>query len=209
LFLPRLIDELEKVGPGLSLRIRRLDSLFEIPQQALETGLFDCALGLFPWPLPPRAALLGQVLGKEDLVCISRPGHPAIQEPLSLENFAALPHLAISYPGTAGSGLLDRVLAERGLARRRVATVPHFLTLAHHVAASDCIATLPRQLAQTVARMLDLQLIEMPNIGPASNISLIWHQRVDEDPAQTWFRARLANCVASVQTAGGCSAPAG
>lgn len=196
LFFPRLIGKLEAAGPAIHLRVRRLAAIYEVPQQQLESGAIDCAVGPFPQPMTPQSGLLSQVLGDEDWVCVGRRGHPAFRRRMSLKTYAGLRHLAIAFPEPGGgSGMIDRLLAGHGLTRTCPATVPHFLTLPFHVAQTDCIATLPRSLAVLFARALPLQLAECPLPKPTA-ISLVWHSRVDGDPAQRWLRKLMADVFA-------------
>lgn len=195
LYFPKLIGRLATAGAALRLRVRRLPAIYELPREQLESGAIDCALGPFPHPMTPQSGLQSQALLQEDWVCIARKGHPAFRRPLSLKAYADLKHLAITYPeaGT-GKGMIDRLLAAHGLTRTCPASVPHFTTLPFHVAQTDCIATLPRQLATLFARTLPLQIATAPLRRPAA-ISLIWHSRTTGDPAHRWFRAIVAQAV--------------
>ena len=92
--------------------------------------------------------------------------------------------------------MIDRLLAAHGLTRTCPATVPHFLTLPFHVAQTDCIATLPRPLAALFARALPLQIVECPLPRPTA-ISLVWHSRVEGDPAQRWLRKMICDAFAA------------
>jgi DNA-binding transcriptional LysR family regulator len=196
LYFPKLIDRLSTAAPAVRLDVRRLAAIYEVPQQQLESGAIDCAFGLFPQPMTPQSSLHGQILGEEDWVCVARRGHPTFRRRLSIKAYAGLNHLAVTYPEISGSGgMVDRLLAARGFSRRCAASVPHFTTLAFHVAQSDCVATLPRRLATFFARALPLQIAELPLAGPGSNISLIWHSRVESDPAHRWFRQMIIDSV--------------
>lgn len=196
LYFPKLLDRLSTAAPAVRLDVRRLAAIFEVPQQQLESGAIDCAFGLFPQPMTPQSSLHGQILGPEDWVCIARRGHPTFRRRLSIKAYAGLKHLAVQYPEAGGGGgMIDRLLAARGLERICAASVPHFTTLAFHVAQSDCIATLPRRLASFFARALPLQIAELPLAKPPSNISLIWHSRVEGDPAHRWFRQMIIDSV--------------
>lgn len=196
-YLPGVIDTLAHAGPGLSLRVHRLESIFGSPKAALDSGNIDCALGIFPLPLPPQDMLHSQLLGWQDDVCIARKGHPALLRQLTLDSFAGLQHLGVSYPTSETSGQIDQQLASHGHARVCPATVPHFLTLPFHVAASDCVGVLPRSLALHFGKMLDLQIAELPPFLPPLAISLVWAQRLDRDPAHVWFRDMVANTLST------------
>ncbi len=204
LYFPKVLAKLAVVAPGVSINVRRLGAIYEVPQQQLESGAIDCAFGLFPQPMTPQSSLHAEVVGQEDWVCLARRGHPALRRRLTLKAYAGLKHLAITYPEVvSGQGMMDRLLAARGLARTCVASLPHFTTLPFHVAQTDCVATLPRRLASFFARALPLQMAELPLAPRTSPISLIWHSRVEEDPAQGWFRRVVIEAVRLDLAAGG------
>jgi DNA-binding transcriptional LysR family regulator len=195
LYFPPLIHQLESVGPSIQLHVRRLAAIYEVPQQPLASGTIDCAISVFPQPMTPQSHLHSRVLAREEWVCIARRGHPAFRRRLSLKTYAGLKHLGIIYPEAesgSGSGMIDRLLATHGLTRTCPAHLPHFTTLPFHVAQTDCIATLPRRLATLYARVLPLQIAESPLEKP-SDISLVWHARVEADPAHRWFRGMLVD----------------
>lgn len=193
--LPGVVNRLAKAGPAITLNVRRLASIFEVPQQALEAGAIDCALGLFPLPLAPQTGLHAAVLREEAWVCVGRRAHPDFSTPLSLERYLGLTHVAVSYPENDRAGLIDRQLAALGFRRNCVAVLPHFMTLPFHAATSDCVATLPRSVAAAFASPLGLEVSELPFELPRVSISIAWHERLDRDPAHAWFRTLLIGAL--------------
>jgi len=192
LYLPGLVRHLAQSTAGAGISVHPLASIFDLPATQLESGAMDCAVGLFPQPLPPRASLHGKVLFLEDWVCIARRDHPQFAPGISLAEYAALKQVAINLRGNDSAGLIDRLLAERGLTRQRPIVLPHFSTVPFMVAETDCIATVPRSLAQLFATHLPLQIAETPVPMPEMNISLVWHARTEADAARRWFREAVA-----------------
>jgi DNA-binding transcriptional LysR family regulator len=195
LYAPDVVANGQREGPGTTLQIRRLEAIFQLPEAQLAAGAIDCALGLFPQPLAPQAGLHGQVLGEEDWVCVVRRGHPALAEPLTLERYAALRHVGVNYLEAPPAGMIDRRLSEHGLSRTCAVWTPHISAAPFHAAASDCVATVPRGLAQVLARSLPLEIVELPLPMPSVAVSLVWNARVDRDPSHRWFRALVADSV--------------
>ena len=195
LHFPQVIARAHSAGPDIHVQIRRLEAIYEVPQQRLESGAIDCAVGLFPQPMTPQSGLHSQILRKEEWVCIARRGHPAFRRRLSLQDYAGLKHIGVAYPEHGhGLGMIDRLLAVQGLSRTCAASVPHFAILPFHVAQSDCIATVPRRIAHIFSKSLPLRVAAAPLPAP-SDVSLIWHSRVDGDPAHRWFRNLLIESV--------------
>ena len=195
LYLGRLVGRLAEEAPGVTTNIMRLDTMFELPNRRFESGTLDCALGLFQQPLAPQTGLRGEVLDRDDWVCVSRRGHPALKKRLDLKTYTRLLHIGVSYPDARPLGIIDRQLAERGLARSCAVITPHFLAAALHAVSSDCVTNLPRRLVEDLARRYPLQYTELPWQMPPLYITLVWTDRTDQEPAHRWFRDLVKLCV--------------
>ena len=188
--LPRLLSRLQTAAPGLTMNFSRIHGLYSVPAADLESGSLDFAAGMFTQPLPFDTSLFFRELYAPKFVCIARRGHPLIRGRLSLKTFCSVAHAATFYPGR-GPGLLDRVLAERGLKRNVQLSVPHWLSLPFAVAHSDLIATVPDTVANAIGRQLRLQRLKCPVKLPRLSVSLVWHARTHEDAAHRWFREMI------------------
>ncbi|MBS0417878.1 MAG: LysR family transcriptional regulator [Proteobacteria bacterium] len=196
LYLPALLKQIAGSGPDIQLRVQRLPTLFEVPQPALESGTLDCAIGLFPQPMTPQSSLHSRVLAHDDWVCVARRGHSAFRRRLSLQEYAALRHVAIIYPeANTGAGMVDRYLSAQGLTRNCPLALGHFMTAPFHVAQTDCVTTVPRRVADYFRRILPLQVAEVPIALPPINVGLVWHERVEGDSAHRWLRAMIKEVV--------------
>lgn len=159
--------------------------------EELRASRADLAFGMFPG-LPKD--LSSQVLFQDRFVTLVREGHPALSRPLTLRRFAALEHVLVAPRGVATSAL-DTLLAERGLKRRVVRTLGTFLAAPFLVAQTDHVVTLSARMAEALAPLLGLRMLEPP-IPLEFTLMQVWHRRLDTDPAHAWFRG-LAARVAS------------
>lgn len=91
----------------------------------------------------------------------------------------------VSPDGGGFYGITDRVLAEQGLERRVVLSVPHFLFVLAALARSDLVAMLPSRI---VAGNAALQIVEPPVAIPGFEMVMLWHERSQRDPAHQWLR---------------------
>jgi DNA-binding transcriptional LysR family regulator len=130
----------------------------------------------------------------DEYVTILAAGNPASAEPvLSIERFAALPHIAIS-TGCDDMSFIDEALAGRGLSRVVSAAVPlHSLIMI--VIGSGAIAVVPRRVAADVTAVLPLIMRPLPFPSSRLGLSMIWHRRLDNDPAHRWLRGTLRAAV--------------
>jgi DNA-binding transcriptional LysR family regulator len=77
------------------------------------------------------------------------------------------------------------------LRREVVLALPHFQAVALAVAASDCIAAIPFQIAAHVRDGLRLRLFKPAVPTPAPGVFLYWHSRYDDDPVHAWLRTMV------------------
>ncbi len=87
--------------------------------------------------------------------------------------------------------MTDEVLAEAGLTRRVVLSVPHFLFMIKVLTSTDMVAMLPSRLVDTPA----LRAVEPPVEVPGYEMAMLWHERSHRDPAHQWLRKYIADSV--------------
>jgi DNA-binding transcriptional LysR family regulator len=188
--LPDLLHRLRERSPGSTLAVAPVDAA--IHGRALHNGDVSLMLGVFPEaPASCRAA----EVWRDEMVCIVRRDHPRARKSLSLDLLADLDHILVAQFG-ARVGPVDQALQERGRARRIALTVPRFLTVPATVATSDCIATVPRRLAERFAEPFGLRLLAPPLPIPGFTIQALWHERSQDDPGDRFLRS-LVHEVAS------------
>jgi DNA-binding transcriptional LysR family regulator len=165
-------------------------------EQALDAGDIDLAIAYYP---QPPDSLRRSPLFSDSYVCIARPGHPCMDEPLTAEAFAALSHVRVAPSGlTYFSSVVDEALQACGLQRRVVVSSPHFLLAAQLVSQTDLVLALPRQAALSLAAHFPLQLIDIPMPMRAVELSMYWHERCHHSRAQQWLREQVRSILGPV-----------
>ena len=101
----------------------------------------------------------------------------------------ALEHVVVSPAGGGFAGPTDEALAQQGLTRKVVLSVPHFLFMMSAVAGTDMVAMLPERLARTAP---GLHVVEAPLEVPGYEMAMLWHERRHRDPAHKWLREQIA-----------------
>jgi len=191
--LPRLVERLRDVAPGITLRIRSFIARDEAVAM-LDAGEVDLAIGV-----PPTAAagrILTRPLFDERFVCIIRQGHPAADAQWDVATFVGLSHLLVS-PENEGFGHVDAALSKQGLKRRLALTLPHMHAAPELIARSDMVATLLHGVVAASRHASALRVLDPPiELDPVVFV-LSWHRRNDGHPAQRWFR----DCIASLPAA--------
>ena len=182
---PPLVAAVSAAAPAVRLALRPSGTLDVVEQ--LDRGELDLAIGTRDSPGERFAAAS---LLDDAFVTVMRRGHPATRRKLSPAAFAALPHLEIS-SSREDTGFIDGWLAERKL-KRRIALSAPYLSAAAILVQSDLVATMSRRFAQEFVRHHPLQLCRPPYESPAVRTLMLWHRRLDRDPAHLWLRTLIA-----------------
>jgi DNA-binding transcriptional LysR family regulator len=198
ILLARLVGTLRRQAPGVSIRVHRPPNVFQPPSRTALSDSYDLAIGFFPDALSLDASVRSQVLFEEENVCIVSAKHPAIRGKVSLRQYASEGHVAVFYK-SEGPGVIDTILSQKGLTRKLAVLAPHFASVPFIVSESDLIATVPKRLAMKLRGTLKLQLLPLPIALPALRLSMLWHERMDADPAHAWLRGLVAETTREIE----------
>lgn len=192
--LPHLVLALQKTAPGVDLRLRPMDR--DRVFGDLDAGAYDFALGIFD-RLPQRFA--GQALFTDRYISLLRAGHPVLDGDWTADRFAALPHILTSLRDDA-VGVVDAALSALGLGRQIALTLPNFLVVPVIVGSTDCVATLPKRVADRLGPAMGCVVVEPPlDLAPWTT-RLIWPVRLERSPLHMWFRDALSVVAKALTT---------
>jgi DNA-binding transcriptional LysR family regulator len=180
-----LTARIAKTAPNLTLEFRPSGTL-NVPD-LLDRGQLDVAIG----PYTEAAERFSrQILLADSFVAVMRRNHPAASaRKLTIEAFAALPHLDISSSRHA-TDFVDAALSRSRLARRVTLRAP-FLSAVRILAASDAVAVLPRRIARELTGYRPLVLRELPFAAPEVETAMTWPRWLDSQPAHRWLREAM------------------
>jgi DNA-binding transcriptional LysR family regulator len=184
--LPRLLARLQREAPRVRLQVRAWQEHYVPPD--LARGDADLVLG-FHRGLP--AGHQETPLFDDHFVFVARKGHPRVHGSITLPTYTKLAHVLVSHEPN-GRGVVDDVLARRGLTRTVALRVSHFLLVPPILAATDYVAALSEIVARPMARSLPLQILRMPIAVPGAPVQMIWHERTHSSPAHAWLRGVIA-----------------
>ncbi len=187
-FGPDLIARVGAEAPGVRLRfVQKLDR----DSSPLREGGVDLETGVVGDMTGPE--LRAQALFHDRFVGVIRPGHPLASGEITPARYAGAHHVQISRRGN-DSGPIDTALQAVGLSRQIAASVGSFSEALALARATDLVASVPERYTETLRQ--DLVTFPLPIALPEITISLLWHPRLDADPAHRWLRA----CVREVCT---------
>ncbi|WP_082109118.1 LysR family transcriptional regulator [Azospirillum thiophilum] len=185
-FGPALIARVGEQAPGVQLRFVPKP---ERDSAALRDGLVDLETGVVGDATGPE--LRAQALFRDRFVGVVRPGHPLCGAAVTPALYAAGRHILVSRRGF-DRGPIDDALAATGLTREIVTVVGGFSEALALARASDLIASVPERYTGNLRA--GLHSFPLPLVLPEVTISLLWHPRLDADPAHRWLRC----CVREV-----------
>lgn len=187
----------ENFGPGLLARIAgeaqgvRLHFLQKADKDStpLRDGRVDLETGVIEESLSPEVR--SQALFTDRLVGVARGGHPLAAGPLTAERYAAEQHVIVSRSGFE-SGAVDRPFLPSGFERKVGTIVGGFSAALSLARASDLVATVPERHTASLRSGMFSFALPIPTV--AFTVSMLWHPRLDADPAHRWLRT----CVREV-----------
>jgi DNA-binding transcriptional LysR family regulator len=187
--IPALVRRIAKLAPSVVLDVRPIGLRNVLDQ--LDGGEIELALTALI-DGGDRFKCVG-LLDDEYAVILSDDHPLAAALDLSIEDFAALPHIDVTSSGD-DTHFVDDMLVERGLARVVVAKLP-LHSLVSVLVGSQALAVVPRRVAADLVAVCPLMMLPLPFPSPRISLSMIWHRRLDNHPAHRWLRGTLRDAV--------------
>ena len=184
-FLPKVLSRMTHEAPLASLRTLSMPR--HATREALESGEADLAVGYFPDLF--KAGFYQQRLFGNPVVCIVRKDHPSIGTTLGMKAYLAAGHAVVRPEGR--EHLFEQFLHGRGVRRRVVVEIAHFMSLLPILTTTDLVATVPRDLADVCVRHAPIRMLDCPIKAPSIEVHQFWHRRFHNEPANVWLRGLL------------------
>lgn len=186
-FGPGLIALTSRQAPGVRLRFMLKP---DKESTVLRNGEADLETGVVTGEASPE--IRSQALFRDRFIGVVRNGHDLEKGEITPERFAAGKHVAVARRDTGKGLVIDAALAPLGLERQIATTVGGFSSALALVRSTDFIATVPEK--HTIGLRQGMTSFQLPFPSPVITVSLLWHPRLDADPAHRWLR----NCVREV-----------
>jgi len=181
-----LIARAAREAPGVRLRFVQKPDKDSTP---LRQGSVDLETGVVEGNTAPELRV--QALFRDRIVGVVRAGHPLSQGEITPARYAQGGHICVSRQGLDHEPV-DDALAALDLERKVVTIVAGFATALALARASDLIASVPER--HTAGLRGGLHSFALPVPAPEFTVSMLWHPRLDADPAHRWLRG----CVREV-----------
>ncbi|NKL37707.1 LysR family transcriptional regulator [Rhizobium leguminosarum bv. viciae] len=179
-FGPDLIARLGRQAPGVRLRFVQKPDKDSAP---LRDGTVDLETGVVSGTTGPEVR--AQALFRDRFIGVVRLGHPLCEREMTPSLYAGGEHIYVSRRGL-DKGPIDDALNALGLERQIATIVSGFSTALALARNSDLIASVPER--HTGALRAGMHSFPLPVPTPEITVSLLWHPRMDADPAHRWLR---------------------
>ena len=190
LFFPQAAREVNKLSPHSTLRVEPYrDEVFDDMQH----GTLDLTF----YGAAPPAAFRHEVLFDDRCVCVMAADHAlAKHKRLTLDEYLRCSHLMIDIID-GQQPVIDNRLRELGLARRGALTLPLFVGAPAALPESNLVATLTERLMDRYGDDPTIAVVRAPVELEPMEYFMVWHPRLDHDPAQQWLRDTIRAVVAA------------
>ncbi|MDK1378184.1 MULTISPECIES: transcriptional regulator NodD1 [unclassified Sinorhizobium] len=184
-FFEKVVERAAREAPAVSFELLPLADNYD---DCLQRGDADFLIfpELFMSRTHPRATLFD-----ETLVCVGCRSNEHLSEPLTLEKYMSMGHVAVKFGNTRTSSLEEWCLLEHGIKRQIEVVVQGFSMIPSMVSGTDRIATMPLRLVKYFAKTIPLRIAELPLPLPTFTQAVQWPALHNSDQASLWMREVL------------------
>jgi DNA-binding transcriptional LysR family regulator len=186
-----LIARVREQAPGVRLCFEQKP---DKESASLRDGTVDLETGVVGRTTGPEVR--GHALFRDRFIGVVRMGHPLSHGEITPSRYARGRHICVSRRGL-DRGPIDEALKPLGLEREVVTIVGGFSSALALARASDLIASVPER--HTGILRAGMYSFPLPVPAPAITISLLWHPRLDADPAHRWLRGLVRDTCAALR----------
>lgn len=196
-FGPALLRRAREEAPRLRLRfvhkLQRDSGPLRDGEVDLETGVVGKATG---------PEVRAQALFRDRFVGVVRAGHALAKGRVTPPRYAAAEHVEVWQH--AQGGPVDAALGPLGLAREIRVIVSGFASALALSRETDLVATVPERHTRSLSA--GMHAFALPFAAPEITVSMMWHPRLDADPAHRWLRRCLREVCAEEGGSGAATA---
>ena len=175
-----LIARIHREAPGVRLNfVQKLNK----DSTLLRDGSVDLETGVIDESTSPEVRT--RMLFRDRFIGVVREGHPLAQGEVTPVRYADARHILVSRRGHE-KGVMDDALVELGLKREIITIVAGFASAIALARASDLVASVPQRHVGNLCQGMHCFALPFPT--PPITVSMLWHPRMDADPAHRWLR---------------------
>jgi len=186
--LPPLARQLAEVGSQIRI-VWETPGTSPMPER-LRRGEIDLAVLA---RIRPADDMRTRLLYEDHYVYVTRPGHPQVGRPVTLDDFCATPQAFLGYGTSALEDEIDEALRRLGRQRFAQVALGSFAQIVDLLGRSDHGAVIAWRVARAWEHALHLHAL--PFALPGYRQLICWDARVEHDPATQWLMAEVERIV--------------
>ncbi|WP_191229103.1 LysR family transcriptional regulator [Aurantiacibacter xanthus] len=192
IFLSELQSRLAQAAPNMSIATRALPDTDLAGYMA--KGKIDLA---FAGPIDEVADLKVQKILEHELVALVSRECP-LPDRITAEEYVSLPHVVFDSPYIKRVRI-EQTMARMGLTRQIALRTPNALSQPFLLERNpNLIVTVPRILAERMARVLPLRVLQLDFEVPRLDVFQYWHPRFDRHGPSQWLRKLVVELCAEI-----------
>jgi DNA-binding transcriptional LysR family regulator len=189
LLLPRLLERLSSVAPGVQVEVT---SITHGVEEQLSEGLIDLALGA---AYPLKDHFFQQLLIESPYTGLVSQEHREVGDEITRQQYERVSHMTIRNQ-TSGFYLVNRQLESLGIHRKFAANLSNYTSVAIIMCRTNYFMTTPVKVAEVLMQRGKLKKVRLPFELSPMKFMQHWHARQDADPGNMWLREIIATLTA-------------
>ena len=189
--LPKVFSELNAKSPNITYQI--LD-WGPNKQKKLESGHIDIVAAAFLEPPDLTQTIKGVKFGQDHLVCLMSNSHHLSNKTMTMSDYLENAHISISGGGERVS-VVEECLSKLGTEKKIKMSVPYYSAAIKIIEESDCLLTLPLNVAKKMSKCFNVSFTELPYTPPKLYYYLLWSKLVESDESHFWLRSNLLGII--------------
>lgn len=176
-----LLSRVTQEAPGVRLHFMPKT---DRDSSLLREGTVDLETGIVGKEASPEVRT--RALFRDRFVGVVHSGHPLARGPMTLARYLSAGHVLVARQG-GRQAPVDVALLAAGAERNIAATTGSFAAALALARASELVATVPER--QTGILRKGMHSFGLPVEVSPLTVSMLWHPRMDADPAHRWLRS--------------------
>lgn len=180
-FLPEIIDRVQTEAPRATIRtvpFSPADIANQLDQNEIDLGIGSADLA--------AQRFKSRLLVEEKLVCVCAPDHPIVLEGLDFDTFINAPQILFSIRGD-GTGMIDQVLARKGLERKVAVSTSSLFGLSRLTANANLLAVTTQRLAARLRENAELKVLPLPLDEDTFKFFIYWEESQPKTAEREWL----------------------
>ncbi|UTW08174.1 LysR family transcriptional regulator [Pseudomonas benzenivorans] len=195
LILPMLLAEFHGAGHPVTVNVEKFGQ--DVPVEEMSSGAIDLAICFGPNYHRRHPGLKSQTLLQDDLVCVVDSSHAPTTRAFNMAEFLSRRHVYPT-PWSTATNMVDGWLAQQSLRRDIIARANTYSSAVRLLKGTNYILTLPTRIVSQLCGEDWVACCEPPSGIPSFTLNMLWNERADRDPVNTWFRDQISKVTSSI-----------